>query len=142
MSQAYEYRHGVTFEETNLLGNVYYVHYVRWQGICRERFLHERAPEVLREIDRGLVLSTVRCACRYGKELLAFDQVVVRMRLKSAVWNRVVLDFEYLRETQGQLEPVAYGEQEIACRWREGGQVVDREIPACLLEALEPFRAE
>ena len=35
MEQYYEYRHVVGFEETNLVGNVYYVNYVRWQGRCR-----------------------------------------------------------------------------------------------------------
>ena len=32
MEQYYEHRHVVSFEETNLVGNVYYVNYVRWQG--------------------------------------------------------------------------------------------------------------
>jgi enediyne biosynthesis thioesterase len=139
-SKAYEYRHVVTFEETNLLGNVYYVHPIRWQGACREMFLRDKAPEVLREIDGGLVLSTVRCGCRYGQELRALDEVVVRLRLKSAVWNRLVLEFEYLRESGGKLEQVALGEQEIACMRREGGKLVEGEIPKSLLEALEPYR--
>ena len=33
--RAYEYRHVVGFEETNLIGNVYYANHVRWQGRCR-----------------------------------------------------------------------------------------------------------
>ena len=35
MEPYYEYRHIVSFEETNLVGNVYYVNYLRWQGRCR-----------------------------------------------------------------------------------------------------------
>jgi len=139
MSKAYEYRHVVTFEETNLLGNVYYTHYVSWQGACREMFLREHAPEILAELDRGLVLSTVRCSCRYGKELRAFDAVVVRMTLSSIVWNRLVLHFEYLREKGGELEQIAFGEQEIACLERGGGE---KEIPRILLDALAPYRDE
>ena len=50
MEQYYEYRHVVGFEETNLVGNVYYVNYVRWQGRCREMFLLEHAPSVLDEL--------------------------------------------------------------------------------------------
>ena len=34
----YEYRHLVAFEESNLVGNVYYVNHLRWQGRCRELF--------------------------------------------------------------------------------------------------------
>ena len=46
----YELRHRVGFEETNFVGNVYYVNYLRWQGHCRERFLVEEAPAVLADI--------------------------------------------------------------------------------------------
>ena len=46
--RAYEYRHVVGFEETNLIGNVYYVNHVRWQGRCREMFLRDHAQVLLR----------------------------------------------------------------------------------------------
>ena len=42
----YEYRHVVTFRETNLVGNVYYTNHLEWQGRCRELFLRDHAPEV------------------------------------------------------------------------------------------------
>jgi enediyne biosynthesis thioesterase len=141
---AYEHRHVVTFEETNLLGNVYYVHFIRWQGVCREMFLRDHAPEVLADLGRDLVLSTVECSCRYGRELHALDAVVIRMRLGSIVWNRFVLEFEYLREEpagdRSRLDPVATGSQEIACMTRDGERLVEREIPQALLRALEPYR--
>ena len=43
-SRAYEYRLVVGFEETNLVGNVYFVNHLRWQGKCREMFLRDHAP--------------------------------------------------------------------------------------------------
>ena len=52
MEPYYEYRHLVGFEETNLVGNVYYVNYLRWQGRCREMFLLEHAPDVLADMPR------------------------------------------------------------------------------------------
>ena len=33
--RAFEYRHVVGFEETNLVGNVYYVSHLSWQGRAR-----------------------------------------------------------------------------------------------------------
>lgn len=42
MSRPYSIEHVVTFAETNLIGNVYFVNHVRWQGECRERFLYEQ----------------------------------------------------------------------------------------------------
>ncbi len=58
--RAYEYRHIVGFEETNLVGNVYYVNHVRWQGRCREMFLRDHVPELLEELSDGLLLVTLK----------------------------------------------------------------------------------
>ena len=137
---AYEHRHVVGFEETNLVGNVYYVNHLRWQGRCREMFLRENAPEVLEELKDGLALATVRCACDYLAELEAFDAVVLRMRLGEVVQNRLTLLFEYWREApDGSRELVARGELQIACMRREGGSTVPTPIPAALREALRPY---
>src|SRR5437870_5029859 len=94
----YEYRHVVSFEETNLVGNVYYTNHLSWQGRCRELFLRERAPEVIDGLSHGLSLATVRCACEYFAELLVFDEVIVRMRLAEQAQNRITLAFEYWRQ--------------------------------------------
>src|SRR2546421_2918869 len=93
--RVYEYQHIVGFEETNVVGNVYYVNHLRWQGRCRELFLREYAPRVLGELASDLRLVTVRCSCEYFAELAAFDDVVVRMRLADLSQNRVSLVFEY-----------------------------------------------
>ncbi|MBV8314154.1 MAG: acyl-CoA thioesterase, partial [Planctomycetaceae bacterium] len=93
--RAYEYRHVVGFEETNLVGNVYFVNHLRWQGRCRELFLRDHAPEVLAQLSEGLSLVTTRCSCEYLAELAAYDEVVVRMRLADLAQNRITLAFEY-----------------------------------------------
>ena len=141
--KAYEYRHLVGFEETNLVGNVYYANHLRWQGRCREMFLRDHAPEILEELSNGLALATVRCSCDYLAELEAFDSVLIRMRLGGAVQNRITLLFEYWRENGGQSgggeELVARGEQVIACMRREGKKAVPTPIPGPLREALKPY---
>jgi enediyne biosynthesis thioesterase len=133
--RAYEYRHVVGFEETNLVGNVYYAHHVRWQGRCREMFLRDHAPEVLAELARGLALVTTRVSCEYFAELFAFDEVIVRMRLGALAQNRVTMIFEYWR---GE-ELVARGEQQIACMRRDGERLLPVPVPEALREALRPF---
>jgi enediyne biosynthesis thioesterase len=138
----YEYRHVVGFEETNLVGNVYYVNPLRWQGRCREMFLRENAPEVLAELSQGLALATVRCSCDYLAELFAFDEVAVRMRLGSVTQNRLTLLFEYWRlpATGSESEELAArGEQVVACMRREGDKTVPAAIPVALREALKPY---
>ena len=137
--KAYEYHHVVGFEETNLVGNVYYVNPLRWQGRCREMFLRDNAPEILKELGRGLALATVRCSCDYLSELTAFDRVIVRMRLGGVVQNRITLVFEYWRQAKTGEELVARGEQVVACMRREGEKAVPTAIPAALREALKPY---
>ena len=137
--KAYEYRHLVGFEETNLVGNVYYVNHLRWQGRCREMFLHDHAPEILDELSRDLALATVRCSCEYLAELEAFDEIVLRMRLGGVVQNRITLSFEYWRNNKEGEELIARGEQVIACMRREGKRAVPTPIPVPLREALKPY---
>jgi enediyne biosynthesis thioesterase len=136
--KAYEYKHVVGFEETNLVGNVYYVSHMRWQGRAREMFLREHVPEILAEFDRGLALITLHCFCQYLGELKAFDQVVIRMFLNATAQNRVAMHFEYWRQGR-EPELVGRGEQEIACMRRQGETLVPAPIPAKLQEALAAF---
>ncbi|HVR99372.1 MAG TPA: acyl-CoA thioesterase [Thermoanaerobaculia bacterium] len=137
--RAYEYRHLVGFEETNLVGNVYYVNHLRWQGRCREMFLRDHAPEVLAELSDGLALATVRCSCDYLAELEAFDELVIRMRLGGIAQNRITLLFEYWRQRDGQEDLVARGEQQVACMRRDGTRSLPTPIPAALREALRAY---
>lgn len=139
--KAYEYRHLVGFEETNLVGNVYYVNHLRWQGRCREMFLRDHAPEVLADLANGLALATVRCACDYLAELEAFDELLIRMRLGGIAQNRITLLFEYWRTNRGPEELVARGEQQIACMRRDGHRTVPTPIPSGLREALKAYES-
>jgi enediyne biosynthesis thioesterase len=139
--KSYEIKHVVGFEETNFLGNVYYVHPLSWQGRCREMFLREKAPGVLGDLRNGLSLVTVSCSCEYRAELAAFDEVTIRMFLDSLAQNRMRLVFEYWRAAAGREELVARGAQEIACMTREGGEMRAAPFPAELVEALRPYAA-
>jgi enediyne biosynthesis thioesterase len=137
----YEYPHIVSFQETNLVGNVYYTNHLEWQGRCRELFLRQYAPDLIAELGRSLCLATVRCSCEYFAELAVFDEVTVHMRLAELVQNRITLAFEYWRKKAGGDELVARGEQQIACMTREGERLVPAPVPASLREALAAYSA-
>ena len=137
---AFEYRHVVSFEETNVVGNVYYANHISWQGRCREMFLRENCPGIVEEFQNGLVLATSRCSCEYFHELHAFDELVIRMRLSAVGGNRVEMAFEYLKVNGGSELLAARGVQEIACMWCENGVTRPTEIPAGLQKALESYR--
>jgi enediyne biosynthesis thioesterase len=139
--KAYEYRHVVGFEETNLVGNVYYVNHLRWQGRLRELFLREHVPEILHELERGLALVTVRCACEYLGELAPFDEVLICMRLSAMTQSRISMAFDYWRVADGRRELIARGEQQVACMRRQGMSLVSAPVPASLRDALLAYAA-
>ena len=136
----YEYRHTVGFEETNLVGNVYYANHIRWQGRCREMFLRDHAPGVSQELADGLALVTVRCDCEYFDQLRAFDEVSVRMTLGHMDRHRLGMEFDYWKVGPDGEHLVARGSQEIACLRSNGdGSLVPTPVPDELRVALAPY---
>lgn len=139
--RSFDYRHRVTFDETNVAGNVYFVNYLKWQGRCRELFLHEHAPDLIARLSGDLALVTVRCACEYLAELFVFDDVTVRMRVGGITQGRVTMRFDYLRTNGSAVQLIATGEQEAACMRREGSSLAPAPWPPSFVNAVERFAA-
>jgi enediyne biosynthesis thioesterase len=135
----YEIRHMVGLEETNFVGNVYYVNYLRWQGHCRERFLKEKAPAVL--LNDDLKLYTLKADCEFFAEITAFDELSVRMRLDELTQTQIELSFDYVRLAEGLENLVAKGRQRLACMRGPITGTVPARVPAELREALAPYHA-
>ena len=140
MDDYYEYRHTVGFEETNIVGNVYYVNYLSWQGRCREMFLKERAPEVLADLQDDLKLFTLRVDCEFFAEITAFDELSIRMRLIELAQTQLEFGFDYVRLDPGGLETlVARGHQRVACMRGPNSRTVPTRVPESLSRALVPY---
>jgi enediyne biosynthesis thioesterase len=139
MDRYYEYRHVVGFEETNLVGNVYYVNYLRWQGRCREMFLRDQAPSVLVDIQVDLKLFTLKVDCEFYAELTAFDEVAIRMRLAELTQTQIEFTFDYVRLTGGVESLVARGRQRVACMRGPNGRTSPARVPEDLVRALAPY---
>ena len=139
MAGYYEIRHVVGFEETNLVGNVYYVNYLRWQGRCREMFLKEKAPAVLEEVRDDLKLFTLKVECEFFAAITAFDELSIRMRLEELTSTQVQFTFDYVQVTGGQENLVARGRQRIACMRGPNTATVPARVPEQLRQALAPY---
>jgi enediyne biosynthesis thioesterase len=140
--RVFEYRHVVTFEDTNVVGNVYFTKYLSWQGSCRELFLREHTPELFRELGGDLALVTVRCSCEFFDELRVCDEVVVVMTLQWMRQNRLAMGFDYAKTGPGPGVPVARGAQEVACMRRTDQGLRPEPIPEGLRRALDGFRGQ
>ena len=133
---AFSYRHRVTFAETNVVGNVYFSHYLDWQGRCRESFLFEHTPNVCQDILKGtLVLVTVSCAMDYFEECYAGDDVVIEMSPGGIVSSRARMCFRY--RSRGL--DIARGEQTVACMSRGPDGLVPVPVPDELVTAMQRF---
>ncbi len=139
MDEYYEYRHIVGFEETNLVGNVYYVNYLRWQGRCREMFLLEHAPSVLDDLRRDLKLFTIKSECEYLAEASAFDELSIRMRLEELTQTQIGFTFDYVRIREDVQDLIARGRQRVACMRGANGSTAPARVPEQLRLALEGY---
>lgn len=140
MDRYYEYQHTVGFEETNIVGNVYYVNYLRWQGRCREMFLKQKAPEVLADLQDDLKLFTLKVDCEFFAEITAFDELSIRMRLNELAQTQIQFGFDYVRLDPGGGETlVARGAQRVACMRGPNTRTVPARVPEPLVRALEPY---
>jgi enediyne biosynthesis thioesterase len=143
--RAYRYRHVVSFEETNLVGNVYFAKYLSWQGRCREMFLLDHAPGILAELSRSLRLVTLNVDCAYFAELQALDEIEIAMTLAHQRQHRIGLAFEYrlLRSAGADVRPqalAARGSQEVGCMQVTAHGLAPCPVPGELARALDPFR--
>ena len=140
MDRFYEYRHVVEFEETNLVGNVYHVNHVRWQGRCREMFLLEHVPGVLEELRAGLKLFTIESECEYLSEVTAFDEVAIRMRVEELTQTQIGFLFDYVRLHDATAELVARCRQRVVCMHGSNGPpTAPARVPEQLRRALEGY---
>jgi enediyne biosynthesis thioesterase len=139
MEQYFELRHLVGFEETNLVGNVYYVNYLRWQGRCRDAFLAHHAPDVLTDLRGELQLYTLKAECEFLLEITAFDQLVIRMRLEDLTQTQIGFGFDYVRQRDGIEELVARGRQRFACMRGSAAAARPTRVPETLRKVLSRF---
>ncbi|WP_158883427.1 acyl-CoA thioesterase [Amycolatopsis anabasis] len=135
----YEIRHTVGLEETNLVGNVYYVNYLRWQGRCRELFLKEKAPRVLEALWDDLKLFTLKVECEFFAEITAFDELAIRMRLEELTQTQLQFTFDYAQLTGEGEHLVARGRQRIACMRGPNTGTAPTRVPEDLRVALAPY---
>lgn len=140
LGRAYEYRHVVCFEDTNVVGNVYYSNHIAWQGRVREMFLKEHVPQILDDLREGLVLATLSVSCDYFHELVPFDEILIELRLAALGGSRMTLEFDYWKISDAAPLLVAKGRQRIGCLRRGAAGLLAEAIPDYFVTALAPYR--
>jgi len=133
--RAFEYRFQVSFEETNVVGNVYFANYFVWQGKCREAFLAKYSPQVLADFADGHGMITKDSSCEFHRESFAFDNLLIRMSLDKINRTSITMNFQYYREEE-TLVLLATGHQSTI--WASPGQKVSM-LPDYLYDVVKRF---
>ena len=114
--QLEEVTYQTTLEDANLVGNIYFANYPIWQGRVRDQFFHTLAPHFYNGGRHHGELFCVESSVNHLREAMPFDQVVVRMSLKTLYAGGLELWFDYYRKNkQEQLEKLATGIHK--CLW-------------------------
>jgi enediyne biosynthesis thioesterase len=130
----YEYRFVTSFEETNVVGNIYFANYAVWQGKCREMFLYEYCPDIIAEIKNGLHLITLDLSIQYIGQLFAFNKVVMKMYMEAQSVSRILMRFEYYLEKEGELTLVCKGHQATAAMREINGMMISTHFPESMMD--------
>lgn len=134
--KCFEYRLQVSFEDTNVVGNVYFANYFVWQGRCREAFLAQHAPRVLVDFKNGHGMITKDSSCKFLSESFAFDNIVIQMKLGRLSRTLITMEFEYFREEDNKRTLVAKGKQSAFWASPDSGISV---LPSYLYDTIVQF---
>jgi|GEM_PF-205468 len=129
-----------SLENANLVGNIYYSNYYKWQGVTRDNFLNAILPEYFDNSGNRGELRCVHCKVNHLNEAMPFDRILVRM-YKKAVYERAVwLYTDYYRlDKDGKRHKLGYGEHKAV--WyapTQEGRWLPAKLPKALLRALLP----
>jgi enediyne core biosynthesis thioesterase len=103
------FRHSIDIylKESNAYGNTYFARYFEWQGICRERWLHQCIAQDLLQ-PKG-VLITKRAHQEYLQETFPFQTIQCELNTFDVKSCSLYLIFRFLVDGK----PVSQGYQQI-----------------------------
>ena len=128
----FEQSFDTTFEESNLVGNIYFSNYATWLGKTRDLFLHGIIPQSLNQNQHTEVFA-LRTKIQHLREAMPFDKILVSMRLKQLSCDGVQLYFDFYKTTSGlKEEKVATAEQYVIWSKNENQRIQQCELPAML----------
>lgn len=101
--RSFDQRFVVTFQDTNVAGNVYFATYFRWQGVCRELLLALLYSQASEDLRKGMGFATKYAHMDFVHEALLFDSILIRMTAQRLTRIQVEFGFEFLKEPEGRL---------------------------------------
>ncbi|WP_027339351.1 acyl-CoA thioesterase [Halonatronum saccharophilum] len=98
---SYEIR--VTYQETDMMGVVYYGNYLRWFEIGRTEYLREKGMSYKEFEDRGILLPVLESHCNYHSPARYDDLVTIKTKISKLKRTKIEFDYEIIRSEDGEL---------------------------------------
>ncbi len=105
--QTFHHNIDIYLKESNAYGNTYFARYFEWQGICRERWLHQFIAQDLLQTQG--VLITKRAHQEYVQETFPFQTIQCELNTFDVKSCSLYLLFRFLVDGK----PVSHGYQQI-----------------------------
>ncbi len=103
MGKVYHYETTITIGETDLTGNVYYLHMMKLQAVIRELWVKDNVPDALKQLKNGLGLITRDVSCRFFHSLKLYSEVMVTFQTRRVRHTSVELVFRLYDKDNGRL---------------------------------------
>ncbi|WP_266168842.1 type I polyketide synthase [Dyella subtropica] len=124
--------------ESNLVGNIYFANYYRWQSTIIDQYLFGLAPKYFRDAQVSGELHCHQSTIQHLREAMPFDEIEVVMALKELYANGFKLQFDYFHVSPSrQRTKLAVGHAD--CCWVSGsaeGAVRAAGLPEEILQGL------
>ncbi len=104
---SYTYKSVVTIGDTNCLGNVYFLNFLKLSGTMRELWLGSAVQNVGQHLAGGLVLITHSISCDFIKDFFVFDPIRCEMNVRNIKRASAELWFRFYHDQTGELHAEA-----------------------------------
>ncbi|MEW5894577.1 MAG: SDR family NAD(P)-dependent oxidoreductase [Candidatus Omnitrophota bacterium] len=139
----YKKRFETSFEDSNLVGNIYFSNYAKWLGRVFDHFIYTHAPEIV--ISKGAAngeFTCIKCEINNLNEAMPFDEIQVYMRLDSLYQNGVDFDFDFYLVKDSMKKKLAYARAEFLWTVRTGSNVLAKKMPDKIFSYILSLGAE
>jgi len=131
-----------SLEDANLVGNIYFSNYYKWQGRVRDLFINELAAKHLRDKGQQGELRCTFCKINHLNEAMPFARILVRMHRQAVFERGARFYFDYYRVAEdGSRQKLGFGEHHAV--WHkpnEQGKWVPTKMPSFIHTALIPYQ--
>ncbi len=127
-----------TYEDSNLMGNIYFSNYFIWQSRIIDQYFNKVEPDYSPGPDNKGELLCLDSSVEYLRHAEPFDKILVTMSLKYLYEQAVKFHFEYFQvDPAGKKEKIAFGDNEVL--WVEHnnlGEVIQKNLPKKIIKSL------